>query len=101
MRPPCAHAPGDARATTRTPNRATEVAVGDMRSLDFPDVPPGIFGGTAMGLPIADTVNRANEHFKKMAAELVDDLQETLDVMYAEAAHLQAAARVATEGDPS
>lgn len=79
--------------------RTTETAVDDMRSIDFLDVAPGIFGGSDGGHRLAAGVNQANEHLRGIAEKLVDDLEGTLDVMYAEAVRLRAAAREASEGD--
>lgn len=87
------------RASIAETIKATEGVVGEMRSLDFPDVSPGIFGGSDVGRRLAASVNKANEHLKGMASELVDELEGTLDVMYAEAARMQAATREAIDGD--
>lgn len=87
------------RAAIAETIKATENAVGAMRSMSFPDVSPGIFGGSDVGQRLAASVNQANEHLRGMTAGLVDELEETLDVMFAEAVRLQAAAREASEGD--
>lgn len=79
--------------------KGTEEAIEAMRSVSFGDVPSGIFGGSPGGQSLAASLQRASEHLRQWTAEKIDELEGTLDEMFAEAARRQAADREATAGE--